>query len=175
MTAADAAAVANIHALSWRVAYRGILPQRYLDAEVAADRLALWQHRLRDEAPGGRGVVAHNAATMVGFAYACADHSTEWGHLLDNLHVLPECRGRRIGHALLLSLIDAAFPAAHDGAMHLWVYDANAAARRFYARLGATRVHGEVVDTPGGGRRDASVYLWPSTQALRDTLLRTKA
>jgi len=55
--------------------------------------------------------------------------------------------------------------------LYLWVYEANAGACRFYERLGAVRLHAEVVDTAGGGRARALVYGWPSLSALRIALV----
>ena len=54
--------------------------------------------------------------------------------------------------------------------LYLWVYEANAGACRFYERLGAVRLHAEVVDTAGGGRARALVYGWPTMEALKRAL-----
>jgi hypothetical protein len=45
---ADARAVADLHADSWRRHYRGAYPDAFLDGDVVADRLALWTDRLRE-------------------------------------------------------------------------------------------------------------------------------
>ena len=37
-TQAHFAALSRIHALSWRAAYRGVIPQAYLDREITEDR-----------------------------------------------------------------------------------------------------------------------------------------
>jgi len=39
IVASDAMTIARIHATSWRSAYRGILPNEYLDDDIDADRL----------------------------------------------------------------------------------------------------------------------------------------
>jgi ribosomal protein S18 acetylase RimI-like enzyme len=171
MGAQDAADVARIHAASWRTAYRGILPDRYLDRESADERLGHWTARLAAAAPDERGIIVFEAAAPVGFSYAKLSASPAWGHLLDNLHVMPGYRGRGIGCSLLLALSGVLLRGG-DGPMHLWVYDENVAARRFYSDLGAEPVHGEVVDTPGGGRARATVFLWPSLGALHATIER---
>ena len=41
--AGDAEAIAELHTLSWRGAYRGILPDSFLDLEAEAERRAAWQ------------------------------------------------------------------------------------------------------------------------------------
>lgn len=44
--ATDAAAIADLHAQSWRRHYRGAYSDAFLDGDVAADRLAAWTERL---------------------------------------------------------------------------------------------------------------------------------
>src|SRR4029077_615052 len=51
-TPADAALVARMHAQSWAAAYRGILPDTYLDDEVPRERAAHWARRM-DEIDAG--------------------------------------------------------------------------------------------------------------------------
>ena len=43
---ADAASVAALHAKSWRVAYRGILRDEFLDGDVVQNRVEVWEKRL---------------------------------------------------------------------------------------------------------------------------------
>ena len=46
----DAAAIARLHADSWRSAYRGMLSDEYLDHRVHLERTALWQQRFSERA-----------------------------------------------------------------------------------------------------------------------------
>lgn len=45
--ATDAAAIAELHADSWRRHYRGAYGDSYLDGDVGADRAAVWHGRFR--------------------------------------------------------------------------------------------------------------------------------
>lgn len=119
MTAADAEDIAGIHAESWRSAYRGILPARYLDDEVADERRAFWQDRLRNPATGDCGFLATYQGAIAGFAFGCANHPPEGGHLLDNLHVLPALRGMGAGRSLLRTFVEALTHASEDRELHL--------------------------------------------------------
>jgi hypothetical protein len=86
----DAPAVAALHATSWRSAYRGIVPDAFLDHDVVADRQAVWAARLQtDPSPQALGHVIEDADTgeLIGFAYALRGHDPVWGTLVDNLHV----------------------------------------------------------------------------------------
>ncbi|RSS31975.1 GNAT family N-acetyltransferase, partial [Streptomyces sp. WAC08241] len=42
----DADALAAVHVLSWRAAYRGLLPRPYLEGLDAEERAAAWRTRL---------------------------------------------------------------------------------------------------------------------------------
>jgi hypothetical protein len=45
-TAADDESIAELHTASWRGAYRGILPDAFLDGEIAEERRGFWKARL---------------------------------------------------------------------------------------------------------------------------------
>jgi len=166
ITVADGANVARIHATSWRSAYRGILPDAYLDQKVDADRIAHWQGRLSELSAHDVGVLALQDGDTVGFAFAVRDYQERWGSMLDNIHVLPHARGHGVGRGLMRELVAQLVRAGSTSGFHLWAYDANRAARRFYEGLGGVVLHTEVVDTAGGGRAKAHVYGWPSLREL---------
>lgn len=170
ITSADATTIAGIHSTSWRSAYRGILPEEYLDKYLDSDRLTHWRHRL--SAPTGRdvGVLVLQGGVPIGFAFAVRDDDERWGSKLDNLHVLPEHKGHGLGRGLIRELVAQLAEAGTDAGLYLWVYEANAGACRFYERLGAVCLHAEVVDAPGGGRARALVYGWPTIGALKRAL-----
>lgn len=139
MTAADADAVAALHAASWRVAYRGILADHYLDHEVDADRQSVWRERLQGPATTPAfGIVAEGpSGRMIGFAYVLPGHDPVWGTLVDNLHVHPELKGGGIGRKLLQAVVRELGPEHRQKPLFLWVLDANEPGKRFYARMGA--------------------------------------
>lgn len=138
MQADDADAVAFLHATSWRSAYRGIVPDSFLDNDVFADRQAVWRERLQTSpAASAFGVVAEDeSGRMIGFAYVLPGHDPVYGTLVDNLHVHPELKGGCIGRKLLQAVVHELGP-DHAQPLHLWVLDQNEAAKRFYARMGA--------------------------------------
>jgi ribosomal protein S18 acetylase RimI-like enzyme len=164
----DATAIANLHAESWRRAYRGILRDEYLDAPVFDEREALWKNRLSlpGDAEHQLVLLIERANELVAFICVMLDADPEWGALVDNLHVSAAWSGQRLGSKLMASA--AAWVTAHrpHTRLHLWVYEANVAARRFYDRLG-----GEVVDhhtelAPDGTRIDAVRYGWRTLAGL---------
>src|SRR3989442_13448893 len=97
---ADAEAVANLHAESWRRHYRGAYSDAFLDGDVIADRLAVWSQRLREDDPS-RCTILAEAGGVVGFAHAVFDEHAAWGALLGNMHVADARKRRGIGYRQL--------------------------------------------------------------------------
>jgi hypothetical protein len=87
-TSADAVAVADLHADSWRRHYRGLYRDEYLDGEVFAERRAVWTARFADTRADTRTFLAEHDGVLVGFAHVIFDDDPTWGALLDNLHVV---------------------------------------------------------------------------------------
>src|SRR6185312_8035248 len=98
---ADAAAIAALHADSWRRHYRGAYSDAFLDGDVHADRLAVWTEQLRARDPRRHTVVAQDGSDLVGFAHTIFDDDPTWGALLDNLHVVHGQKRRGIGRQLM--------------------------------------------------------------------------
>lgn len=150
-TAADWEKVAEVQAESWRSAYRGIYPDAWLDGDVHEDRRRYW----RDSLAGMDGAtdivfLAEEEGRAVGFA-CVRMHGHPDGPLLDNLHVRPDHKGRRIGRRLIGRA--AAWVAERDAEapLQLLVWVENRPARGFYASLGGREV--ELFDgtLPSGG------------------------
>ena len=136
-TPEDVASIAALHAASWRSAYRGLLPDAFLDEAVDRNRLDLWQRRFElDE--GSRPLIlkAMSSGALMGFACALIDDDAEWGTLLDNLHVRPDATSRGIGKLLLGAVLARIRDTAVSKRLYLWVLDGNTRARRFYEREG---------------------------------------
>ncbi|MET4656390.1 GNAT superfamily N-acetyltransferase [Streptomyces sp. PvP037] len=139
MTAADCDRVAEIRVRGWRHAYRGLVPQPYLDGlDIAADAE---RHRAR-LLRGDGGVVNLVAETgdgeLTGWAafgpYRDGGVRTRDAELYA-LYLPPERIGRGVGRALLTEAVRRCADAGHPR-MYLWVLKDNARARRFYERAG---------------------------------------
>ena len=163
----DVKAIAALHADSWRRFYRGMLPDAFLDHEVFADRAALWQKRFDhpDEQLVTLTIVAELNEDMVGFSHSIADEDTEWGTLLDNLHVRDYTQ--RLGVGTRLMAETAAWLEEHDytSGLYLWVLEDNIPARRFYDSLDG-RLSGSGVSHEGGGSVPSLRYWWPELGQL---------
>lgn len=167
MQRADTALVAALHVTSWRTAYRGLFSDAYLDERAEAERLAHWTRRLEALPPTHTGVIAEVAGQPVGFLYLIADADPARGTLLDNLHVAPGTRGQGLGRRLLACAAGEIATRQWPSGLHLWVFNANTDARRFYERHGAVQVDRTVYASADGTPHPAVCYAWPDASVLR--------
>jgi ribosomal protein S18 acetylase RimI-like enzyme len=166
IVAADANTVADLHATSWRDAYRGMLRDEYLDADVAGDRRQAWTARLGAPVDSEFGFIAEAAGEPVGFVFVLGRDDDLWGTLVDNLHVLPGFKGRGIGRRLLEAAALETARRYPGERVYLFVFDANAAARRFYAAVGGREVECATVEPPGGGSQMQWRVVWDDAERL---------
>ncbi len=163
----DLEAIAQLHARSWRTAYRGMLSDAYLDGDLVADRRALWQQRFDTPTANQTVAVAEiDNQTIVGLACAFGDHDARWGTLLENLHVAQGYKGAGLGGQLVTHIAKWCSRTQTSDVLHLWVLAPNTAAQGFYRRLGASQVEQAVWDTPDGNRVPELRLAWPSVAAL---------
>jgi GNAT superfamily N-acetyltransferase len=143
----DAAAIAALHAESWRRHYRGAYSDAFLDGDVLADRLEVWSQRLEVSDGGGHTVLAEDAGSPIAFVHTVFDDDRTWGALLDNLHVIPGHKRRRVGSRLMgLSASEAI---ERGTGLYLWVLEQNVDAQAFYASRGGECVERALASPPG--------------------------
>ena len=124
----DIAAIAALHAASWRFAYRGAYSDEYLDGPVDEDRLGVWLERLSEASANRFVVVAEEESQMAGFACAFGERDDRWGTLLDNLHVRREWQGKGIGRSLVAEVAKWCAKRNPDSGLYLSVLEQNARA-----------------------------------------------
>ena len=169
----DVDAISKLHADSWRSAYRGMLPDAFLDHDVFADRAELWRKRFGadGEQDVSLTVVADLGGELLGFAHSLVDEDPEWGTLLDNLHVRPDLKRTGVGTRLVAETAAWLEPNAAAPKLFLWVLEANTPARRFYDALEG-QVVGRGVSNEGGASVASLRYFWPQLDALSRLLPR---
>lgn len=165
-TAADAEAIARLHADSWRRTYRGMYSDEFLDGDLVGERLSVWGPRL-ESPPGNQYVcLAEADGALAGFVCGYADDDPQWGSLIDNLHVSFDHRRRGIASELMRRAADWFASNASTLAFYLWVLEDNSPAQRFYETLGAR--HAETITAPlqSGNPGRSCRYVWRDRDSL---------
>jgi len=128
----DAAVIARIHVDAWRAAYRGQIPQPYLDSLSADERTRTWAGTLARPGPG-RVLVTE---MLTGFSFYGPSRDGEDGAAeIFAVYVRPDCWRRGAGRALCEEALHDA-RGRECAAVTLWVLKTNERARRFYERIG---------------------------------------
>jgi GNAT superfamily N-acetyltransferase len=151
---ADAPRIAEVHVCSWKVGYRGLLPQDLLDGLDPRQRVPRWEAILEQSTwPNGATLVAQEADHLVGFAHLRPTRDDDQNPALvgevASFYVSPELWGKGVGRALMEASCEA-LTAAGFLAASLWVLGSNARAIGFYEALG-WRDDGAVKDDIVGG------------------------
>ena len=134
----DSEGIARVRVLGWQDAYRGILPDSFLDdMSVASDaeRMRTWQWG-SDQTPH---YVAEIDRELVGWvSLMVPGRDEDRGPTAAELvacYVLPSRWGQGIGPRMTAAAIETARRQGMTS-MYLWVLDDNVQARRFYVRQG---------------------------------------
>ena len=125
----DAAAIIDVFLACWRTSYRGVVPDPIIDSWDRASAGALWRGYL-EPGSGHRVVVASSDNGVIGVV--------RWSNVgtdvtIESLYVHPDASGAGAGGRLVDYVRDAVGAAER---IRLWVFEANAPARRFYERHG---------------------------------------
>ena len=165
--AGDAEVIAAMHRASWRTAYRGIMCDEYLDGEIAEERLGEWRRRLSPPREDSLGWMALHDGAPAGFIFGFQHEHDCWGTIIDNLHVLPEWKGRGIGRELMARFATTLIERGDTVGVFLWVYEKNVAARSFYTAVGGKMVEETDYSVPGGGTARILRMTWSHPTELR--------
>ncbi|CAN5489480.1 GNAT family N-acetyltransferase [soil metagenome] len=156
----DAKAIGVVHVDAWQAAYRGIMPDEYLNGLRATDRSAQWGRWLATPPSGTHIVVIEGSGTVVGFASCGVERGSVDDPTVGELYAInlsPTVWGQGFGRELLAAATQVL---AHDGyaAAILWVVPQNDRARRFYERAGWTDDGTARVETVQGATVDEVRY-----------------
>jgi len=164
----DAENIAALHTESWRGVYRGILPDAYLDNEIASERDRFWKNRLSGLPDNEMVLVLDSKEALEGFAWV------EWGDepgydaTIHALHITPHQHGSGFGKRLL-SAACKRVKSGGGSSICLRVFDANTKAIGFYKHLGGI-IDDHDIDPFAGANAPDSRVGWPD---LTDLIRRT--
>lgn len=163
---ADAENIGSLHAQSWKTAYRGLLPDSYLDNNLVAERKKYWSEKFPLLSAKEFVLVAENEKGIIGFAAVMDKPDKGYDALLDNLHVQPDIKGQGIGGALLKAVASNLIRTGRKN-FYLWVLKGNTPAEKFYkAKGGEPYDHSTAVF--GGVVVSETRFVWRRLDALLD-------
>jgi ribosomal protein S18 acetylase RimI-like enzyme len=135
----DAAVIAAIQVAGWKIAYRGILPDRALAELDVTQREARWREILAGST--SREIVAEEDGIVRAFLSDGPVRDADAPAGVREIYALyadPDAWGRGFGRALWTEL-ESRLRETGCREVTLWVLEANARARRFYESLGFVR------------------------------------
>ncbi len=136
----DSEGIAKVHTRSWQSAYRGILPDDWLDALKWQDRKERWDPQLPAESPRAIYVALDSKNEILGFASIGPardeDLNADETFELYAIYLSPETWREGVGSRLLLAILPQ-IP-IHAKQLVLWVLTANQIGRAFYEGRGFT-------------------------------------
>lgn len=141
----DPYAVSRVYEQSWKSAYRGIVPQSYLDAIPAGRWASLvaiegWHNLVALDGEAVVGVCCFSRSRFAGYA--------DWGEII-SLYLLPAFTGAGLGRRLMERAL-AELRSQGYSRVFLWVLEENLPARRFYEKVGFVSNGVEQWDNIGG-------------------------
>ena len=135
----DADAIATAHVDGWRIGYRGVVADEYLDAEeFATSRRERWRAwTWQSSFPDSRMFVVAVHGRVVGFGHVGPEReTTDAGRgEVHGFYVHPTAWGSG-GAAALMSRCEESLRDAGFGTAVLWVLRDNPRARAFYEKVG---------------------------------------
>ncbi|MEO9494937.1 MAG: GNAT family N-acetyltransferase [Vibrio splendidus] len=158
--------IAQLHADSWKLYYRGILADDYLENDVLEDRSVIWQTRLINPPFNQHVLLLEEGGLLVGFVCAFGNHNFERGTFIDALHVDNNYRGRGIGKRLLSELTKWLQQYYADSGLYLEVMSENHQAIAFYQAIGGKEELEQVWNAPCGSQVNEKVISWSSPVEL---------
>jgi ribosomal protein S18 acetylase RimI-like enzyme len=168
-TQSDCLAMAQLHAASWRFAYRGALSDEYLASDdLVSDRWRHWESLLATPAKHQHVFICEHDNQLIGFACMYGNENDQWGSFLNNIHVAQAAQGRGAGASLLHAIAELCTRLYGQVGLYLYVIQSNTNAQGFYARYGAKNVGTDVWHAPDGTVAPLFRFAWQSPRALQE-------
>ncbi len=142
----DRMMISKVYEESWKFAYKGIIPQDYLDS-IPEGR---WAANLDNK--GWKTLVCIDKGKIIGTSSFCKSRFEQyqgWGEIV-SIYLLPEYIGKGYGKILMEVALSELKSQGYEN-VFLWVLEENNRARRFYEGYGF-RLTGDVLDNNIGGR-----------------------
>lgn len=129
----DVKDISRIYALSWKSAYKGIVPQAYLDELKEDFWIPAFSAWLKKDIISVQ-LILDNGITVGCIAYGKSRDKSlpNWGEIV-SIYLLPEYFGKRYGDKLLKCALSDLEKSGYRN-IYLWVLKENQRARSFYEK-----------------------------------------
>ncbi len=140
-TVADAVTIAGIHLRGWKWAYRGLLPDAFLEGMSLHDREVAWRQQLAPDDARHTWIAEADGHALGTARQACGLRKLRDSALPEGagevyaIYQEEQAAGTGIGRALLSRAMSELKSRGFEVAV-LWVLESNARARRFYEVAG---------------------------------------
>ena len=155
----DRYAISHVYEESWKSAYRGIIPQAYLDG-IPSGR---WVQTVDD--PAKHSLIMLDGDKIVGTSSYGASRFADrkgFGEIV-SIYLLPKYFGMGYGTQLLQATMDGLRQMGYPD-IFVWVLENNWRARHFYERFGFQDGHTYLDDRIGGKALREVQYLYLATR-----------
>lgn len=134
-TIKDSKIISEIHALSWKVAYKGIIPQEYLDDLKDDFWVIAFQNWISNNILTVQ-LLCENETPVGCIAYGKArdEKFLDWGEIV-SIYILPDYWRKGYGHKLLETALTDMKSKGYQNC-YLWVLRDNYRAKKFYEKYG---------------------------------------
>lgn len=158
MTSADTPTVGEVHVRAWQAAYRGVMPDEYLDGLRPEDRADTWRRIIEANWAGQRDVITIDGQ-VAGFAAYGSERDSDdpTRGELHAINVHPDNWRHGLGRQLLRHVTAQLARLGFTVAV-LWVEASNDRARRFYEIEGWLYDGTDRTDTVQGATVDEVRY-----------------
>ena len=150
----DFAAVAQVYVDSWKHAYQGLVPQRYLDKLRPESWLALLK---ADPESNWIALLDEQVIGTVFVSYARDEAREGFGEIV-SLYLLPAFIGKGYGRLLWQAAVEHCRQHGLSGVC-MWVLTGNDHACRFYEHMGMLPSGRTKTETIGGGMLPLTEYI----------------
>ena len=134
----DAHGIATVHVKTWQCAYRGQIPDSYLDSLKISQREKMWSEMLSDPKEGMYTQIAEMNGKIVGwctFGNSRDQDVDKTTAELAGIYVDPEYMGQGVGSSLMQEAIETMAKKGYEK-ITLWVLHSNKITREFYEKKG---------------------------------------
>ena len=160
----DATAIATINVNTWKVAYKGIIPQDYIDSRTIVDKIPNWAQRISNVKENKKEMFVaeisdQNGSEIVGFAMGGRSFFEDFDidGDLNAMYILPIYWKQGIG-TLLFNAVVKSFLDLNYKTMVIWALKDNSACN-FYIKMGGIPKFHKTL-TYGGKELDALGFYW---------------